>query len=66
MRVIATTQGYDNIAVREPGEEFDMPDTTYDAVPVLDDKGRPTGKTEPPNHPWFKKVSGKETAKDLV
>ena len=26
MRVIATAVGYDNIVLRQPGEEFDMPD----------------------------------------
>lgn len=26
MRVIATQRGYDNLALREEGEEFDMPD----------------------------------------
>jgi predicted NUDIX family NTP pyrophosphohydrolase len=26
MRVIATNVGYDNIKLREPGEEFEMPD----------------------------------------
>lgn len=26
MRVIATAVGYDGICVRQPGEEFDMPD----------------------------------------
>lgn len=25
MRVIATSRGYDNVVVREAGEEFDMP-----------------------------------------
>lgn len=28
MRCIATAQGYDNVKVREPGEEFEMPDGT--------------------------------------
>lgn len=26
MRVIANATGFDNLAIREPGEEFDMPD----------------------------------------
>lgn len=26
MRVIATAQGYDGIQIREPGDEFDMPE----------------------------------------
>jgi hypothetical protein len=26
MRVVATKQGYDNICIREPGDEFEMPD----------------------------------------
>lgn len=29
MRVKATAVGYDNVAVRNPGDEFDMPDGVY-------------------------------------
>lgn len=28
MRVIATAKGYDNVCIRDPGDEFDMPDDT--------------------------------------
>lgn len=41
MKVIATAEGYDNLAVRKPGDEFEMPDgstapwfTPVDAEPA--------------------------------
>ena len=38
MRVSATQRGYDNIVVREVGEEFDMPDGASDVwfTPVVE------------------------------
>lgn len=46
MRVIATAPGYDNLTVRQPGEEFDVPDSVF---------GK--GIAAPS---WFKKVETKK------
>jgi hypothetical protein len=40
VRVIATARGFDGICVREPGEEFDMPETVFAPRPKRDDKGK--------------------------
>jgi hypothetical protein len=55
MRVIATATGYDGVCLREPGDEFDMPNGSCDPVPVRDANGRVVqGKFEPET--WFKPV----------
>jgi hypothetical protein len=45
MKVIATKRGYDGIAIREEGEEFDMPDeatgTWFEPVEAKAKRGRP-------------------------
>jgi hypothetical protein len=72
MRVIATAPGYDNIKLREIGEEFDMPDNVFDKRPKLKD-GKPSGEFYPAPS-WFKKVEAKKAepakkepdGKDLV
>lgn len=52
VRVIATKPGYDNIKLREPGEEFAMPDTAL--VPVKDKDGRITGhEVVPVKSSWY-------------
>lgn len=45
-RFIATAVGYDNLAVRQPGDEFDMPDgsTASWFKPAADDTKGPKGK----------------------
>jgi len=55
MRVVATARGYDNVTIREVGDEFDMPDGACDPVPLRDEHGKAIpGKFEPA--PWFKPV----------
>jgi hypothetical protein len=54
MQVIAIAKGYDGVTVRNPGEEFTMPDTVFDKRPKLDEKGKSTGiNYEDPS--WFRK-----------
>lgn len=49
MRVIATAKGYDNVTIREPGEEFDAP---------LGIPNPQTGKREPiTESSWYKPVA---------
>lgn len=52
MRVRAKELGFDNVALRQPGEEFDLPDRVY----VLDPK---SGKRE-------KDADGKDRMVDFV
>lgn len=56
IRVIAIAQGFDNVALREIGDEFDMPDDVFERRPRLDEKGQPIPNQyyEPPN--WFEPV----------
>jgi hypothetical protein len=50
MRVVATAVGYDNFAMRQPGEEFDLPaGLTPEIFDKPEGKGRPT---------WFEPVDG--------
>jgi hypothetical protein len=62
MRVKATSPGYDNIKIREIGEEFDMPDNVFDKRPILGKDGKPSGKFYPPPS-WFKPVTAKKAEK---
>lgn len=66
VRVIATKTGYDNIKLREEGEEFVMPDTTLVAVvkKAADGSLVRTGEMEvvPVTGSWFVPV-GDEPAK---
>ena len=68
MRVVATSIGYDGVCLREPGDEFDMPNGSCDPVPQKDAAGKAIpGQFEPAT--WFKPVKaakGEQEAKDLV
>lgn len=61
MQVIAIAKGYDGITVRQPGEEFTMPDEVFEKRPKLFpaghiNEGKPTGQFyDPPS--WFRKKS---------
>jgi hypothetical protein len=63
VKVIATEDGFDNIAVRHVGEEFDMPDDVFDPRPKLDDHGRSIAGLfyDPPS--WFEPVDAALKAK---
>lgn len=57
VRVVATARGHDGLAVREPGEEFDVPETLLKhEVKLTDDKGKPTGEVQERKASWFKPV----------
>jgi hypothetical protein len=58
MRVIATAPGYDNLTVRQPGEEFDMPDSVLAKREIKNSEGKVIGVYDPPS--WFKKVESKK------
>lgn len=67
MQVIAIAKGYDGVTVREPGEEFTMPDEVFEKRPKLFpaghvNEGKPTGQFyDPPS--WFrKKTDAREKA----
>lgn len=49
MRVRAIAEGYDNVAVRQPGDEFDLPDGAKGKwfVPV-EPKAKPGRASRPP------------------
>ncbi len=55
MQVIATLRGYDNIRVREPGEEFEMPDDAtgswFEPVGGAKPKAKPEGKAKAGKEP---------------
>lgn len=54
--VIATAVGHCGLAVRQPGEEFQMPSTMFDKRPKKDKDGKPTSEFyDPPS--WFKRKS---------
>lgn len=63
MRVIALELGYDNVALRNPGDEFDMPDDVFKRRPRVDATGRPIAGAfyEPPH--WFEPVDALAKAK---
>ena len=63
MKVIALELGYDNIALRAPGDEFDMPDDVFDRRPRVDAAGTPIAGAfyEPPH--WFEPVDKAEKTK---
>jgi hypothetical protein len=63
MKVIALELGYDNVALRNPGDTFDMPDDVFDRRPRLDAVGVaiPNAFYEPPS--WFEPVDPKVKAK---
>jgi ferritin-like protein len=63
MRVIALELGYDNVALREVGTEFEMPDDVFDRRPRLDASGAviPNAFYDPPS--WFEPVDPKLKAK---
>jgi hypothetical protein len=56
VRVKATARGFDGICVREPGDEFDMPETVFAPRPKRDDKGKvvPDEFYDAPS--WFEKA----------
>lgn len=56
MRVIAIETGFDGVAVRNTGDEFDMPDDVFERRPRLNEKGEPIAGQfyEPPS--WFEPV----------
>ena len=58
IRVVAVGRGFDGTALREPGEEFNMPEATMTAKVEMekDALGKETGRkiTIPPT--WFKPV----------
>lgn len=56
IQVIAVAQGFDNIALREIGDVFDMPDDVFERRPRLNEKGEPIAEQfyEPPH--WFEPV----------
>lgn len=58
IRVVAIGRGFDGTALREPGEEFTMPESimTAKVEKVKDEAGKETGKEViiPPT--WFKPV----------
>jgi hypothetical protein len=60
IRVIAIAQGFDNVALREIGDEFDMPDHVFERRPKLDEKGQPIPGQfhEPPS--WFEPIDRSE------
>jgi len=53
MRVVATAPGFDNVKLREPGEEFDMPDGSKGSWfrPVVKRKGPADPAASPPQAP---------------
>jgi hypothetical protein len=56
VRVVATAVGHDGVAVRQPGEEFDVPESLFDKRAKKDDKGKDTDvHYEPPS--WFERVA---------
>lgn len=63
MRVIALEAGYDNITIRNPGEEFEMPEEVFARRPRLNAIGEeiPGAYYEPPH--WFEPVDAAEKAK---
>lgn len=63
MRVIALELGYDNTALRHPGDEFEMPDEVFARRPRVDATGTPIAGAfyEPPH--WFEPVDAGEKAK---
>lgn len=63
MRVIALELGYDNVALREAGTEFEMPDDVFERRPRLDASGAPIPNAfyDPPH--WFEPVDPKVKAK---
>lgn len=55
IHVIAIAQGFDGVALREPGDVFEMPDDVFEPRPRLNADGEPTGRFyEPPS--WFEPV----------
>lgn len=55
VRVVATGRGHDGIQIREPGDEFDMPESILShKVALTDEKGKPTGEFEVRKPSWFK------------
>lgn len=70
VRVVATAVGHDGVAVRQPGEEFDVPESMFDKRAKKDGKGKDTDVFyEPPS--WFERVekpakSGPKDASDLT
>jgi hypothetical protein len=63
MRVIALELGYDNVALRNPGDEFEMPDDVFKRRPRVDANGKAIAGAfyEPPS--WFEPVDPKMKAK---
>lgn len=56
IRVIAIAQGFDNVALREPGDEFDVPDDVFDRRPKLDEHGQPVKDQYYDLPHWFEPV----------
>ncbi len=63
MKVKALELGYDNVTLRQPGDEFEMPDDVFEPRPRLDAVGAvvPGAFYEPPH--WFEPVDTKLKAK---
>jgi len=67
VRVVATERGHDGIQVREPGEEFDMPENVLThKIALTDEKGKPTGDYEVRKASWFKAKKESESLDDLT
>lgn len=66
MRVIATGKGHCGKQLREPGDEFDVPDSVFAKRERKNSEGKVIGVYDPPS--WFKKVEQKkaEAEKDPV
>lgn len=71
VRVVATAKGHDGINVREPGDEFDVPETVFEPRPKRDEKMKVIEGEFYPEPSWFKKVSkpaktGPASGEDIV
>lgn len=59
MKVRALEAGYDNLCLRLPGDEFDMPDTVFDERPRLDANGKVLPGLFHDNPHWFEPLDEK-------
>lgn len=53
MKVIALELGFDNVALRHPGDEFDMPDDSFDRRQRKDADGKVIEGLFYEHPPWF-------------
>jgi hypothetical protein len=67
MRVRAIERGFDNLIVREPGDEFDMPDDSFTDKRTAEQKDKKNTEYRSWEAPtWFEPVLSKSEEQQVV